>query len=493
MKNKKIIMVFAITLMAIGFASVSTVLYLNGQTFVASNEGDFDVYFSKAVENGTENASIIKDKTHIEFTTELTGLNDKYVLDYDVTNGSKQYDANLVMSCIGGNEYLRVSNKFDTTEILPARTTRSGVLTLTVIKVPLTEMSVSISCEISGNAVERNEMGGEIIEIEEVGYLLQAYEKKEYEVLREKVDLHNFSPLGFRFIEETYGSYEAYDSQFQEKCSGDWDNESETCIAFKNEDEKKYNDYCDLKIYGEVGKYNELYNAACPNGEDDASDSCKSFFDDYGKKWDEKNREINRKYYERKISANYLWSPVKNEFVESISFVNTNKVPSNAFFSWDASAQQNGSIVAYVLNEDNDIYYEVYIGQNGGVNANPNSSYLFYLFSDFTSGNGFSSLKEINGLENLDTSNVIDMGHMFYECNELTSANVSGWDTSKVTNMEYMFNNCKKLETIDVGNWNTSNVTNMKKMFCGIRTEPNIDNWDLKKANTTKDALYCPV
>jgi len=169
MKKRKMIMFISILFMAIGFASVSAVLYLNGQIGIVGNTGDFDVYFSKAIENGVENSSIIKDRNHLEFTTELRVVDEEYVLDYEVTNASKQYDASIVMNCTGGNDFLRVSNEFDIEEILPARTTRKGTLTLRVIKTPLEEMSAEITCEITGNAVEREEVGSEEIKNEVKG------------------------------------------------------------------------------------------------------------------------------------------------------------------------------------------------------------------------------------------------------------------------------------------------------------------------------------
>ncbi len=423
MKNKKMMMLLAITLMTIGFASVSTVLYLNGQTFVASNTGDFDVYYSKAVENGVENNSLIKDKTHIEFTTELTGIDDKYVLDYDVTNASKQYDANLVMNCVGGNEYLRVSNRFDTTEILPARTTRSGRLTLTVIKVPLTEMSVSITCEISGRAVERDAAGGDAIEKEQVdGYLASAIpislSQEEFN------DLHN---------------------QF------------------------------DIEKFGSLEKANEYFDKVCPAGGD--SDSCDEAMDEYNKKFEEwvgpkkaylwsglgDFQTVPEKFsIEEKPTIQFLENlpgsiTVTNLNIESITFTTTNEVPNNAIKSWDGSAQQNGSIMVWILDdENNDGGYELYIGQNGGVKANPNSSSLFY---------NFYYMKEIKGLENLDTSNVTNMNNMFYYCEYLTNLDLSSFKTSNVTDMSGMFNKCINLRNLILTSFDTSNVTDMNDMF----------------------------
>ena len=119
----------ALTIMGIGFAAVSTTLYINGSTKINPNNTDFKVYYSDASVNGTQNLSVIKDDTHISFNTTLDNLGENYILDYDVTNGSKNYDADLEMTCTGGNEYLSVTNEFDDETILEALATRSGKLT----------------------------------------------------------------------------------------------------------------------------------------------------------------------------------------------------------------------------------------------------------------------------------------------------------------------------------------------------------------------------
>lgn len=80
--------------------------------------------------------------------------------------------------------------------------------------------------------------------------------------------------------------------------------------------------------------------------------------------------------------------------------------------------------------------------------------YMFYNCSVLTSLD----------LSHFDTSNVTDMYSMFYDCYKLTSLDLSGWDVSNVTNMRYMFGSCS-FTSLDVSGWNTSNVTNMVCMF----------------------------
>ena len=64
-------------------------------------------------------------------------------------------------------------------------------------------------------------------------------------------------------------------------------------------------------------------------------------------------------------------------------------------------------------------------------------------------------------LPKIDTSNVTDMGGMFWGCDLLTA--IPELDTSNVTNMSEMFGNCYSL--ISIPKLNTSNVTNMDNMF----------------------------
>lgn len=160
-KNKVILLVL---MLVIGFAAVSTTLILNGTLNIGFNTPEFDVYFSNAIEDGVENKKLIKDDTHISFIKDMTLKDETYTLDYDVTNGSKNYDASLTINCTESNEYIEVTNTFDTTTNLPATETRSGKLTIKVTKPYVgTEeeptKNIEVTCEIVGSAKERDTLG----------------------------------------------------------------------------------------------------------------------------------------------------------------------------------------------------------------------------------------------------------------------------------------------------------------------------------------------
>ena len=91
------------------------------------------------------------------------------------------------------------------------------------------------------------------------------------------------------------------------------------------------------------------------------------------------------------------------------------------------------------------------------------------------------ALKQIEGLEYLNTSEVKDMSRMFYDCKALTSLDLKNFNTQNVTKMNYMFYNCRALTSLDLKNFNTQNVTDMNSMFYNCRT---LTSLDLKNFNT---------
>lgn len=76
-----------------------------------------------------------------------------------------------------------------------------------------------------------------------------------------------------------------------------------------------------------------------------------------------------------------------------------------------------------------------------------------------------TNLTSIEGLENLNTSDVTRMDYMFYKCEQLRALDLSGFNTEKVENMQDMFSNCKNLETLNLSSFKTNNLTNMSEMF----------------------------
>ena len=200
-------------------------------------------------------------------------------------------------------------------------------------------------------------------------------------------------------------------------------------------------------------------------------------------------------------SFNNIWK--RQDTVTKIVFQDSiNKIEGESE-SWDISSAKNKTVMARLVpNTDDTATNTLYIQGNGGVSANYDSSYLFYIFSKLTeieNLNLFDTSQVTNmrymfyrcsnltslDVSKFDTSQVTNMHRMFYECNSLTSLDVSEFDTSKVTNMNGMFLRCSSLTELDVSNFNTSNVTDMEQMFFGCSSLTELDISNFKTSNVT--------
>ena len=172
--------------------------------------------------------------------------------------------------------------------------------------------------------------------------------------------------------------------------------------------------------------------------------------------------------------------PITRQEVETITFKTNATVPANAIASWDASEKQNGSVMAYTLDEDNDNLYELYIGQAERVILGTDAKGLF---------SGFSKVTALD-LSNLDTSHVVNMSSMFNGC-KATSLDLSSFDTSNVTDMSTMFSNASATSIVGLDSFNTAKVTNMSYMFQGAKaTELNISTFNLSNVTNMTYMFY---
>lgn len=103
-----------------------------------------------------------------------------------------------------------------------------------------------------------------------------------------------------------------------------------------------------------------------------------------------------------------------------------------------------------------------------------------YGYDEFYEDIGISSgtiVTGTTGISHYDTSNVTNMGGMFYAAMSFNQ-DISSWDTSSVENMENMFCSAISFDQ-DISSWDTSKVISMKNMFL-VATSFNQDlsSWD---------------
>ena len=181
-------------------------------------------------------------------------------------------------------------------------------------------------------------------------------------------------------------------------------------------------------------------------------------------------------------SSTFLNTEVLRNQIESITIEKNNVVPNDAKYSKDISSKQDGSVMLWYTDKDNNSLYEISIGsENGSVEANTNGAGMFAYLDNV-------STLDLSGL---DTSNMTSMSKMFYKNTNLTNIDLSGFDTTKVVNMSGMFWGCNNLKSIDVSNFNTKKVTTMVYMFreCNSLEKLNLSNFDTSNV-TRMDSMF---
>jgi surface protein len=96
--------------------------------------------------------------------------------------------------------------------------------------------------------------------------------------------------------------------------------------------------------------------------------------------------------------------------------------------------------------------------------------------------NAFAELNkvtEIIGLDDWDVSNAKIMKGMFYKCKSLNELDLFGWDTKSLLNIRSMFSYCENLKSINgIENFNVLNVVDVWGAFCDCKKlKCNLSKW----------------
>ena len=162
MKNKKKLIGIAILIMAVGFAAISATLIINGSTKIGENIDDFDIYFSEAIVDGKDKTSEVigeNGKVITYTTTDLKTIGQTSVLDFEVTNASKNYDANVSVECDAvDSDYVTVSLE-PTNFVIEATSTQNGKVNVKLNKNSVEEQTITFKCKLTINASERVSLG----------------------------------------------------------------------------------------------------------------------------------------------------------------------------------------------------------------------------------------------------------------------------------------------------------------------------------------------
>lgn len=206
------------------------------------------------------------------------------------------------------------------------------------------------------------------------------------------------------------------------------------------------------------------------------------------------------------LAANNSWYKGSVDFstITDITLANRYVPTGNEDESWDASADDNGSVMAYrtgtsvVLSNTSKSYDKIIANADSMLLFSPVS--LVELAGVINNPEeGLASLQEtpsaltaINNLNLLDTSSVQNMVGAFLADKVLTSLDLSTWDVSKVQDMTGTFAVCASLETLNVDNWDTSSLTSLFGTFgyCPKLTNLNVSGWKTDNVTNMHIAFF---
>ena len=168
MKKRNVIIL--VVMLIVGFASITSTLVIRGNLNIGYNENFSSsiVYTRAELPNGE--VEINQNEKNIDFTTEkLENVNQTTILEFDVTNKSRNYDASVTINCglkedfKSFSEYLDIDMSLESPFELVSSETKTGYLIIKLKKAYNEEMEtrIEMSCELVAEPLERETLGDE--------------------------------------------------------------------------------------------------------------------------------------------------------------------------------------------------------------------------------------------------------------------------------------------------------------------------------------------
>lgn len=442
--KKKCLIFVVVALLLVGFASVATTLVINGSFIVGENKNDFKIIFTNASLNSNEEQAFIsEDKKSIHFvTSELKNVNDTATLEYEVSNTSRNYDADVQISCHYKESEINLSGLLDL-EFVPsdmvvlAGESKSGMVKVTMTSLSTEDVDVELVCELVANALERDVLADEFVQ--KIDNMIM-YQETNISVWQYSNNIKTVT------IEDVINDSHKLENSLIFDIS---DKQNGTVMAYLNvrDDSTEDKIYYDLYIQAN-GKIYTNYD----------SSGLFSYFT-----YLENINGIENLDTSKSITmASMFFNCMRLKKLDLSNFDTSNVVNMNGMFYCCQSLEEL-DLSSFDTSKVTDM------------------SYMFNMFAVYTDG---SFLKSIN-LSSFDTSSVTDMSGMFSYCGKLETLSLGNFDTSNVTDMNAMFSNCTSLTELNLRNFNTDSVTNFSNMFLNCSKLNYLDYSNFNTENAT--------
>ena len=410
MKKRKYVVIVLVLMLVIGFAAVTSTLVINGILNIGENSDDFNIIFTSAKLDGRKrNDFISEDKKHIEFiSNELKSIDDEMDLVYEVTNTSRNFDADVHIECESeSNEYIMFQYT-PSQMIVESSETKSGILKASMLKAVTEETDISITCTLVAEAKERESLGEEYIE--------------------------PFSKSGVMMSYKYNGSIWDYGSNI-------------TKVIFENK-LKPHETSDELTFDISSNQDKSVMGYLIPN--EDTSKYTLYIQGDTGVK--------------ANSNSSNLFSGFTNLLeIENLNYLDTSNVTNMIRMFYNCSSLTSLDVSNFDTSNLTDLRSMFY-----GFSSLTSLDLSNFDTSKVTDMRWmFFGCKSLTNLDvsSFDTINVKFMSSMFNGCSSLKILDVSNFDTNNVTNMDGMFYGCRNLISLDISSFNTINVTRNDNMF----------------------------
>lgn len=189
------------------------------------------------------------------------------------------------------------------------------------------------------------------------------------------------------------------------------------------------------------------------------------------------------------LKSSFAYYKGSLDMSEITKVVFTKEKPLKYDEKWYANLTDTEDLMGY---RDGTVVYVV--GER--IYFNPRSAYLFAAENSYGDKLWYN-LKEIEGLDFVNTSLMTNCSLMFYKNMGIKELNLESWDMSNVRNVSFMFAGCLNLEKLYVSSWDVSKVEDFSAFLQGNSHKGDmklsyidVSKWDTRSAKKMGHTFY---
>jgi len=183
----------------------------------------------------------------------------------------------------------------------------------------------------------------------------------------------------------------------------------------------------------------------------------------------------------------------KNASLWNDNLTDTSKVGEEVYGYATVSDVDPALYDVHIVSIADDIYFPPYSNNmfrsfaNNLVEVDLGIAKMDFVIETGTMFYGCTKLKNIKGIETIDTSSMTSINWMFQNCSSLTSLDLSKWDISNLNGELYgPFSGCSSLTNLNISTWDVSKIRMFDQLVYGTSSLSSVDieNWNMSSAES---------